>query len=146
MEDIVIRREHWGVVITFLNHFFCVACSLFLGKHVLMMIKYKMRCRDRRCTLLSHWDVDQHKFVLNWVHDHVKVTGIIVGKNIADTQNMILKEKTTKIQALPNMWNSRKLTIKGKFTSLRSKVLLAICRLYRTRSRWYHITSWRYVL
>ena len=64
-----------------------------------------------------------HKFGLRWNEDNIKVTGITVGKNIEYVQSRILEDKLIKIEALLNMWKSRILTIKGKITLLRSKVL-----------------------
>jgi exonuclease III len=98
-------------VLDLLNHFANCA-GLKLNKEKTQAIQLGEESKKISC-----------KFGLNWDQEYVKVTGVVVGKNIKDAQSRILEEKLVKIQSLLNMWQSRKLTIKGKITLLRSKVL-----------------------
>jgi len=50
-------------------------------------------------------------------------SGINVGKNIELLHRSLITDKIVKIQHLLNMWKGRALTIKGKITLLRSKII-----------------------
>ena len=63
------------------------------------------------------------KHGLTWGAKKVKVTGITVGKNMKMLTTSLVEEKVLKVRNLLNMWKARNLTIKGKITLLRSKVL-----------------------
>ena len=63
------------------------------------------------------------KYGLRWGSKKIKVTGVTVGKNMKLLTTALIEEKVLKVRNLLNMWKARNLTIKGKITLLRSKVV-----------------------
>ena len=63
------------------------------------------------------------KYGLRWGSKKVKVAGVTVGKNMKMLTTTLIEKKVLKVRNLLNMWKARNLTIKGKITLLRSKVV-----------------------
>jgi len=55
--------------------------------------------------------------------DIVKYLGIFINKSLTNIEHLNYKEKISQIKNKLNMWKSRKLSIKGKITVLRSQIL-----------------------
>ena len=81
--------------------------GLILGKHNVDLSKYEIRTPDT-----------------------IKYLGIIISNKINDIEIVNYNDKITQIKNKLNMWKSRKLSIKGKITVLRSQIMPII--LYPT--------------
>ena len=72
-------------------------------------------------------------FGVSWNEPVVKVTGILVGKNMKTIEKDTLENKLTRVKNLLNLWKIHNLTIKGKITVIKSQVmpiLLYIAAIY----------------
>ena len=62
-------------------------------------------------------------FGLRWTQGPIKVTGIYVGKKLEENEEKTLNEKFVQMKSTLTIWKSRNLTIKGKITLLRAKII-----------------------
>ena len=100
-------------------------------KYVLDVLRHFQKCaglklnRDKTKAIQLGIVTKQivNKFGLNWGADKVSVTGVMVGKDIDMLTKSLLHEKVLKISNLLNIWKARQLTIKGKITLLKTKVM-----------------------
>ena len=110
--------------------------SLFLRnetsvKHTLDLLNHIHKCaglklnRDKTHGMLlgQRNNMKLTKYGINISTTAIKTLGIYVSNNEHDTMTITLNEKVTKIKSLLQMWKGRSLSIKGKITILRSKVL-----------------------
>ena len=108
----------------FLNDYSSIKQVFSLLEHFHKCAGLKLNKEKTEAVKLGQGSVDsKSKFGIKWVTGPVKVLGLWVGKDKEEVIHKNFDIKLEKLRRLINMWKARNLSIKGKITLLRSKIL-----------------------
>ena len=94
-----------------------------LLNHFYQCAGLKLNKDKTEAMVLGNSNLNLVKYGITVTKKQVKSLGIIIQKDLTDLESINFEEKILKVKNILNMWKSRKLSIKGKITVLRSQVL-----------------------
>ena len=108
----------------FLSNLSSVKQSLEILRHFQKCAGLKLNNEKTKAIQLGRNTVAyQDKFGLNWNDEVIKVTGVLVGKDMDKIVRETLETKITRVKNLLSIWKAHNLTIKGKITVIKSRVM-----------------------